>query len=295
MKRILCAAALCTVFAAVAAETCCRAFYAPYRMDDFAWENDCLGMRAYGPVIMEPAPKGQGLVSSGFDVFCKKVSYPVLEKWLHGKGEGSYHQDHGEGMDNYKVGSSRGCGGVGMLTPAGWRYEKNWRTCRVVSEKPEEAIFELGYEAYTIRGTVTKGCPFVRFDVRPNPGVTFAENSLIGPGLDVSAKRQHNGVLKMGFAPGYVANWEPEGVDGQKGSIGTAIVLPGKGVVASDEMDCVYLLQTDKTFTYYAGSCWSEAGRFPEAAAWHRFVADFAARVAYDGQGSRDKRPVIGE
>jgi len=260
------------------AKPCCRAFYAPYRMDDFCWENDCLAMRAYGPVIMEPPPKGQKLVSSGFDVFNKCVDYPVLEKWLHMGSEVSYHKDHGEGMDNYKVGPSRGCGGVGCLTPAGWVYEKNWKKSRVLSEKPEEAVFELEYEACTIKGTIVKGCPFVKFEVRPNPGVARAAEAWIGPGLDVSKKRQHDGVIRIGTgANGYVANWEPEGVDGQKGCIGTAIVLKGKGRLVSDEMDCLHLLQKNETFVYWAGACWSGAGRFTSAAAWHAFVDAFAA------------------
>ena len=263
-----------------AEKPCCRAFYAPYRMDDFAWENDCLGMRAYGPAIMQPAPKGQKLVSSGFDVFNKCVDYPVLEKWLRGKGEGSYHKDHGEGMDNYKVSTGRGVGGVGMLGTDGWTYEKNWKKQRVISERPEEAVFELEYETYTIRGTIAKGCPLVKFEVRPNKGVTLASRRLIGPGLDVSKARQHDGQMKIGLNPGFVANWEPDGVDGQKGVIGTAIVLPKRAFLASDEMDCVYLLQREETFTYYAGACWSGAGSFTSEEQWHDFVEKFAKEKA---------------
>ena len=60
----------------------CWSQYLPERMDDFAWENDCFGARAYGPVIMEPAPKGQKLVSSGIDIINKCVSYPVLHRWF---------------------------------------------------------------------------------------------------------------------------------------------------------------------------------------------------------------------
>ncbi len=254
---------------------CCRAFYAPYRMDDFCWENDCLAMRAYGPIIMEPAPKGQKLVSSGFDVFNKCVPYPVLEKWLHMGSELSYHKDHGEGMDNYKVAAGRGCGGVGMFGDGGWSYEKNWKKSRVISEKPEEAVFELEYETYTINGAISRGCHFVKFEVRPNPGAPEALR-MIGPGLDISRARQHNGVLAISTEPGFVANWEPEGVDGEKGSIGTAIILPDAAFVAIDEMDCIHLLQADKSFTYYAGACWSGAGRFRDAASWHAHVRKFA-------------------
>ena len=54
--------------------TVCWCGYLPERMDDYAWENDRFGARAYGQVIMQPPPKGQELVSSGIDIFNKSVS-----------------------------------------------------------------------------------------------------------------------------------------------------------------------------------------------------------------------------
>lgn len=253
--------------------------YAPYRMDDFYWENDHFGMRAYGPVIMEPAPKGQGLVSSGFDLFNKCVPYPVLEKWLHGS-EGSYHKNRGKGMDNYKVAQGRGLGGIGALNRDGWFYEKNWKAQRVISKTATEAVFELEYETYVVRGTVTAGTPFMRFDVTPK-GEQPAR--LIGPGLDISARRQHDGMLKVGLNDGFIANFEPEGVDGKEnGSVLTAIVLPtgdARPVVASDAEDCIYLLQRAPAFTYWVGAGWTGAGRFRTPDEWFECVRSFARKV----------------
>ena len=253
--------------------------YAPYRMDDFYWENDHFGMRAYGPVIMEPAPKGQGLVSSGFDLFNKCVPYPVLEKWLHGT-EGSYHKNHGKGMDNYKVAAGRGCGGIGALNRDGWFHEKNWKAQRVISKTATEAVFELEYETYTVRGTVTAGTPFMRFDVTPK-GEPPAR--MIGPGLDISAKRQHDGLVKIDLDNGFIANYEPEGVDGKEnGSILTAIVLaPGetRPVMASDAEGCIYLMQPLQSFTYWVGAGWTGAGLFRTPDEWYACVRDFAKRL----------------
>ncbi len=252
--------------------------YAPYRMDDFFWENDQFGMRAYGPVIMEPAPKGQGLVSSGFDLFNKCVPYPVLEKWLHGGSEGSYHKNHGKGMDNYKVAQGRGCGGIGALSRDGWFHEKNWKGQRIVSKTATEAVFELDYETCTIRGTVTAGTPFMRFDVTPRGE---PQQRMVGPGLDISAKRQHNGMLKVDLDGGFIANFEPEGVDGREnGSILTAIVMaPGetRPLVASDAEGCIYLLQPSQTFTYWVGAGWTGAGRYRTPDEWFACVKAFAA------------------
>ena len=250
--------------------------YAPYRMDDFYWENDHFGMRAYGPVIMEPAPKGQGLVSSGFDLFNKCVPYPVLEKWLHGS-EGSYHKNRGKGMDNYKVAKGRGVGGIGALNRDGWFHEKNWKAQRVISKTATEAVFELEYETYVVRGTVTVGTPFMRFDVTPK-GEQPAR--MVGPGLDISAKRQHDGMLTVDLENGFIANFEPEGVDGKEnGSVLTAIVLPpgeSRPVVASDAENCIYLLQPSATFTYWVGAGWTGAGRFRTPDEWFACVRAFA-------------------
>ena len=253
--------------------------YAPYRMDDFYWENDHFGMRAYGPVIMEPAPKGQKLVSSGFDLFNKCVPYPVLEKWLHGS-EGSYHKNHGKGMDNYKVAQGRGVGGIGALNSDGWFHEKNWKAQRVISKTAKEAVFELDYETYTVRGTVTAGTPFMRFDVIPK-GEQPAR--LIGPGLDISAKRQHDGLVKIDLEDGFIANFEPEGVDGKEnGSILTAIVLPPgetRPLIASDAENCIYLMQQSPAFTYWVGAGWTGAGLYKTPDEWFACVRAFARQL----------------
>ena len=99
--------------------------FVPEREDDFAWENDKVAFRVYGP-----ASGGKGQVS-GVDAWLKRVSYPVIDKWYAGFVAGkSYHEDHGEGYDPYHVGDSRGVGGTaiwidGQAWPAGKfkRYE----------------------------------------------------------------------------------------------------------------------------------------------------------------------------
>ncbi|MDD3543904.1 MAG: DUF4861 family protein, partial [Kiritimatiellae bacterium] len=263
--------------------------HVPERMDDFVWENDFCGMRAYGPKVSEPRPAGEGLVSSGFDVFNKAVPDVMMaETLIRGvKEKISYHQNNGRGFDNYKVSTGRGCGGVGRMTEDGWRYARNWRTQRVLEKSGQKAVFELGYEAYTIRGTVTAGAPFTRFDVLPRTGASgkpAAGRDLMGPGLDVSADRRHDGTLKIDLKRGFVANFEPFGVDGDgNGNVMTAILLDpacGPAHLASDETGCLHLLQRGNVFTYYAGAAWSGAGRFTTPDEWFAYVKDFADSLA---------------
>lgn len=90
--------------------------YVPERLDDFAWENDKVAHRTYGPALAAPDTEKRGkevLVTSGLDVWCKRVSYPIVDRWYN-KGHDHYHKDEGEGMDMYQVGTSRGCGGTGV-------------------------------------------------------------------------------------------------------------------------------------------------------------------------------------
>ncbi len=84
-----------------------NAMFVPQRKDDFAWENDRIAFRMYGPELQRTE-----LTSSGIDVWVKSVKYPVMSK-LYSKGDDYYHHDNGEGFDFYSVGESLGCGGLG--------------------------------------------------------------------------------------------------------------------------------------------------------------------------------------
>ena len=63
----------------------------------------------------------------------------------HRKRFGSYHKNHGEGMDNYKVGTSRGTGGIAQFAKGEWARSINWAEQKVVMTGPVRAVFELIY------------------------------------------------------------------------------------------------------------------------------------------------------
>ena len=76
--------------------------YVPERFDDFAWENDRLAHRIYGPGLDSPAAGRDRMISSGVDVWCKRVRYPIVDRWYV---KGHYHDDTGEGLDMYDTGT----------------------------------------------------------------------------------------------------------------------------------------------------------------------------------------------
>jgi hypothetical protein len=87
-------------------DTTCISVYRPDCQDDVAWENDHGGYRLYGPVYK----RGGGKVY-GYDIWCKSVATPVVNKFYDNHHHGlSYHIDHGEGFDGYTVGPTLGAG-----------------------------------------------------------------------------------------------------------------------------------------------------------------------------------------
>ena len=105
----------------------------PERVDDIAWENDRTAYRLYGPALQKSGERAFGI-----DVWLKNT--PELEveqryntelsnhkriQELKSKGKNdeafqleiatTYHFDHGNGLDCYKVGPTLGCGAPALM------------------------------------------------------------------------------------------------------------------------------------------------------------------------------------
>ena len=115
------------------------------RIDDFAWENDLVAHRVYGPAL-ETAAK-EPLVSSGIDTWVKKVRRLVINDWYM---TGDYHRDNGEGADFYGVGKSRGCGGLGLWAGGKLNVSRNFVSSRVLANGPIRLVFELRYAPWEV-------------------------------------------------------------------------------------------------------------------------------------------------
>ena len=63
--------------------------YVPERADDYAWENNLVAYRIYGPALADPR-------TQGVDVWVKSTPRLVINEWY---GRNDYHHNYGEGMD----------------------------------------------------------------------------------------------------------------------------------------------------------------------------------------------------
>jgi rhamnogalacturonyl hydrolase YesR len=131
--------------------------FVPERSDDFAWENDLAAFRAYGPALRP------GAENSGIDCWFKRVPYPIINKWYiedvtklaHSKAAKSYHKDQGEGYDAYKVGDTRGCGGISVWADGQLHNSETFVAKRVIEDTPTRVAFELDY-ASDLNGKVLR-------------------------------------------------------------------------------------------------------------------------------------------
>lgn len=145
----------------------------PERKDDYAWENDRGAYRVYGPALQKTGER-----SFGTDVWSKNtpelvveqrywiedvVMMPAVEKlrkenWQRGDSLyrlNSYHNDHGRGMDLYKVGATLGCGTPSLMTDGQLHYPYCFKSYEVLDNGPLRTTVHLTYHPVKIGGDST--------------------------------------------------------------------------------------------------------------------------------------------
>ncbi len=266
--------------------------YIPERLDDFAWENDKIGHRTYGPALAAPAA-GSGkevLVTSGLDVWCKRVNYSIVDRWYN-KGHDHYHHDEGEGMDLYNVGPSRGCGGTGVWDSKTKQLHvgSNYKTWKVIANGPVRAIFELTYDTWMANGVMVSETKRFTVDAGHNLDLmesTFAiagaKEVTIGIGLNKTPtdKGQDPQISTTPTeADASLTQWV---VQKSNGDLGTAVVVDPAAFAgfAEDDRNSLALAKATagQPLRYLVGAGWSKAGEFTSKEAWTSYVAACTAR-----------------
>ncbi len=253
------------------------AMYVPQRLDDFAWENDRIAFRLYGKALE------QETVSSGIDVWVKSVRYPILQKWYQ---SGDYHQDHGEGLDYFKVGPSRGCGGLAIWHDGRMVGSRNYRTHKILANGPIRTIFELGYQPWQVGGRQVSELKRISLDLGSNLNRIESRFTIDGDRLDVAiglVKVQDGGEMTYNLAEGWMSYWQP--MDAVNGTTGCGVVMVNRDRLryldAEGHGICLVTVATDQPLVYYAGAGWTKSDDFPNREAWINYVQNFARRVQH--------------
>lgn len=262
--------------------------FVPERADDFAWENDRVAFRIYGPALL-----GIDGPSNGIDAWYKRTNNLIIDKWYKDDiaKVASYHEDHGEGQDDYKVGRSLGAGAM-----APYAYDKLWLNENFVSQEvldngPLRTTFKLTYKDIDVDGkTYTESRTFT-IDAGSQLTKIAQEYGFEAP-MPVAAgfvKRTNDSII-VNTEKNYLVYAEPysEVVDnvflgmvfpeGYEKSIVDTYTIKNLKTEKDDTFSHVLAVSTYQPGTpvvYYTGYGWSKFG-FSTIADFEKYIADFS-------------------
>lgn len=253
--------------------------------DDIAWENDRIAFRIYGQGIWKTP---DSLVSSGIDVWPKRVRDLVVDKWYK-KGHDAYHIDTGEGADFYEVGSTLGAGGTAVWQDNTLNRFVNFKSWKIVAMGPVRAIFELTYDPVQAKGfTVAETKRFV-VDAGHN---LYREESTFKIAGAASTPYAIGVVKKAGLVGSsslanpwaWVTGWAPvHQKDGGHGYLGTAVLMEKSRVTELREEAKHYIATSNakngETVVHYVGAGWTDSGDFKDVLDWWNYLDNFAKKL----------------
>ena len=251
-----------TVEAGVRSEYPAKAYgrFVPERLDDYAWENDKVAFRAYGPAL-ESAP-GEMLATPGFDAWVKCVDTLVIDaRYLRG----NYHHNYGDGMDCYKVGRTLGAGASAPYAADTLWLSRNFETFKTVANGPIRTIVRLTYAPFDVDGTAVSLTKYISLDAHShfNRILNIYEGDFdtlpVAAGVvrhDVKGVREGSGWIAMYEAASDSADPEADG------DMYFAVIQDDAQFVESlcGHMVALRGVKSGQCVEYLAGSGWSGAG-----------------------------------
>ena len=255
---------------------------APERKDDFAWENKYVAYRVYGPAL-----EATGEITSGIDVWSKRVPNFVINSFYKHDAEGarthnpalSYHKDDGVGLDSYLVGPTRGCGGTAVISGDKPWVSKNYTHLKQISDGPVRFEFELTYAPWNANGVEVTETKRITLDAgshlnKIDSTFTFTGASTIDAATGLAI---HPGADFAALADGHILSVWDTPQDPTAGRIATGIIEAPDQQATVRQLDnqgfLVFQVNSGQPFTYYAGSGWSKAN-MPTQSAWNAYLQE---------------------
>jgi len=266
----------------------CYSRFVPERTDDYAWENNKVAFRAYGPTAqkrVEENIKG-GTLSSGIDAWLKKVDYPIINKWYKKESEkkGTYHEDTGEGLDNFHVGISRGVGGIAVKNESVYTYSKNYTKWRTITTGPIRTSFYLEYANWKAGENEISESKIITLDYGNNLSkfeISIQGIPTISAGLTL---HENDGKVTVNNEHSWISYWQPH----EDSELGTAIITKKNHfagqetyeTTSKDESNAyMHMNIINNKVEYYAGFTWKKSNQFKDKLAWENYLNDFSKKI----------------
>ncbi len=255
----------------------------PERKDDFAWENDRIAFRMYGPALAPENP------SNGVDVWLKKTNDLIVDKFYKDDLEKklSYHVDHGLGLDCYKVGHTLGAGGIAPFLKDSLWIGGPYAKARLLDSGLLRTSFELEYDSIPLDGKTITGKITISLDAYSqfNKAVVSYDgdfdNFQVAGAIWLHSEKEL-GNMKSNQEAGYVAygeNASDSKVPAGRTYLG--VIFPNGMKIADRHNDHLIGLADYKKgdkFTYYFGAGWSDWG-FATDDSWFDYVNKYAMQI----------------
>ncbi len=244
----------------------------PERKDDFTWENNRVAFRVYGPAL-----EATGEISNGMDYWAKKTDKLIIDKWYKDdlEGKASYHEDHGEGLDFYKVGRTLGLGMTAPTDEGKLSLGKNFINAEILDMGPLRISFKLSYKPYKNGDNEVNEKRIITLDAYSHLNKVTNIFNTDGDAINVATgivTQQGQAEMVFGDKTGIIAYRVP--ADVKNGTIYTGVINP-KGFSKISSEQGHYLgknnIISGSEYTYYVGAGWSKAG-FSNFDAWVDFL-----------------------
>ena len=258
--------------------------FVPIREDDFAWENNLVAFRMYGPSSLATPTKA----ASGIDCWLKRVDYSVIDKWYDNyQNNISYHTDWGEGHDPYHTGTSRGTGGTAVWIDNQPYPSGTFSASRIIDNNPKKVIFELDYVWKTKLGEVseTKQISIALNSQLFEVTSSFLLNGEPAKNLSIAigvATHDETAKVSKSKNAGWIAAWES--INGYH--LGTGVVINPKYIdsiihlpSAEKDQSHIWLIShTDQKgkLHYAAGYGWERAEKITSESQWQKYLNNYS-------------------
>lgn len=264
----------------------------PERVDDIAWENDRIAFRTYGPALQATGEKAYG-----FDIWVKRVPELVVKERYRKELEDkiTYHTDHGNGLDYYKVGPTLGAGTPALVVNDTIAYPYCYKTFEIVDNGPLRFTVKLTYNPLTINdnnSVVEHRTISLDAGTQMNKVTVFYKN--LTEALPVAAGivlHDPSDEFVANKEEGYIAYADPADPENGQTYIGAAFPTPlkeAKAVYFSDKEKAerganghvlgISEYKPGSEFTYYFGAGWNKWG-FETPADWFDYVKEFSTQL----------------
>ncbi len=253
--------------------------------EDFAWENDRIAFRMYGPAMAKD-------VSNGIDVWTKRVRYPIVQKWYKmsegsAPGKDTYHVDKGEGADFFSVGRTLGAGGSAIVDGDSLYQPGVFARQRVIAGGPIRAQFDLTYNPIFVNGKALMEIRRITLDAGSNLNrmdVTYYGEGKYPLKVMAGIVKRKGVVSQNSQKEGWCAFWGPVNDNPENGELGTGVIVPRNAFVSTWEDDIQDALIAKTTvgtpLRYYSGASWSRMGDHKTAVEWQNYLKEQAILLA---------------